>query len=67
MHSDEDFRTVYNPGAKTTQGIYAQQDPAAKNATQTLAAINPAHPTGLEPPPKDWQYEVPHQLKKPLN
>jgi len=29
--------------------------------------INPAHPEGLVPPPKDAQYEVPPQLKRPLN
>jgi hypothetical protein len=33
---------------------------------QSLATINPGAPTGLEPAPKDWQYEQPHQLKKPL-
>jgi hypothetical protein len=25
------------------------------------------HPTGLEPPPPDWQYDKPHQFKHPLN
>ena len=29
--------------------------------------INPSNPTGLEPAPKDFYYEVPHQLKKSLN
>lgn len=24
------------------------------------------HQTGLEPPPKDWQYDVPHQMLKPI-
>jgi hypothetical protein len=40
-----------------------------KNATQSLVQnkINPAHPEGLVPPPKDAQYEVPPQLKRPLN
>jgi len=97
MHSEDDFRNVYNPGKKTTQGMYSQNEPAAanntkqvfaqpehpknatapaaafnqpadaKNATrQSLASINPANPTGLEPPPKDWQYEVPSQMRKPL-
>ena len=31
-----------------------------------MAQVNPVHPTGLEPAPKDWQYDVPHQMKKPL-
>lgn len=34
---------------------------------KALAQINPTHPTGLEPPPPDYQYDVPHQLKQPLN
>ena len=29
--------------------------------------IYPAHPTGLVPPPKDPQYEVPYQMRHPLN
>lgn len=33
---------------------------------KALVQINPAHPTGLEPPPPDYQYDVPHQMKKPL-
>lgn len=28
--------------------------------------VHPYAPTGLEPPPKDWQYDVIHQMKKPL-
>jgi hypothetical protein len=31
-----------------------------------MAQVNPVHPTGLEPPPKDQQYDVPHQMLKPL-
>jgi hypothetical protein len=38
-----------------------------KNATSFVQSkINPAHPTGLEPAPKDHQYDVPMQLKQPL-
>lgn len=29
--------------------------------------INPSKPSGLVPPPKDYQYDVPRQLKQPLN
>lgn len=31
-----------------------------------MVQIDPYAPTGLEPPPKDWQYDVVHQMKKPL-
>lgn len=40
--------------------------PAAPKDKKALAQINPYHPTGLEPPPPDYQYNVPHQMKKPL-
>ena len=40
-------------------------DNALQNVT-TLATINPAHPTGLEPPPVDRYYDEVTQLKKPL-
>jgi hypothetical protein len=43
----------YNPDKHTAPRAYAQ--------------IDPRHPTGLEPAPKDPQYEVPQQLTKPLN
>ena len=36
-------------------------------ASSAAVRINPAKPTGLEPPPKDHQYDVPMQLKRPLN
>ena len=39
---------------------------ASTRAESIKSNINPSHPTGLEPPPKDWQYEVVHQMKKPL-
>ena len=35
------------------------------NATN-LATINPAHPTGLVPPPVDRYYDEVTQMKKPL-
>jgi hypothetical protein len=31
-----------------------------------MVQIDPVHPTGLEPPPKDYQYDVPLQMKPPL-
>jgi len=40
-------------------GNYAQ-------TSDSLVQINPVHPTGLEPPPMDWQYNVPHQMLKPI-
>lgn len=30
------------------------------NYAQTESKIDPEHPTGLEPPPPDYQYDVPH-------
>lgn len=48
-----DLINIHNPGKYDhTLGEYVQ--------------INPAAPTGLEPPPPDYQYDVPHQMKKPL-
>ena len=38
----------------------------ATAAVQLKNKINPSKPTGLEPPPKDFQYDVPGQLHKPL-
>jgi hypothetical protein len=56
-----DLRNIYNPNKyEHTLGEYAQ------TRNQTMAQINPAHPTGLEPPPPDYQYDVPHQMKKPV-
>lgn len=40
---------------------------ATKTAEKKLLQISPMHPTGLEPPPPDHQYDVPQQLKHPLN
>jgi hypothetical protein len=37
-HNEDDFRNVYNPGKKTTQGIYAQAEPAAKNESKAAFA-----------------------------
>jgi len=34
--------------------------------SKALIQIDPYRPTGLEPPPPDHQYDVPHQMKKPL-
>ena len=50
-----DFINRYTPGKYDhTLGEYAQTE--SKNYVQTEAEseICPAHPTGLEPAPKDW-------------
>ena len=39
-HNEDDFRNVYNPGRKTTQGIYAQAEPSAKNTSKNADAKN---------------------------
>ena len=42
------MKHFYNPGKyEHTLGMYAQ------TGNQTLSQVNPAHPTGLEPAPKD--------------
>jgi hypothetical protein len=40
-----------------------------ENVTKSSAMmqINPAKPDGLVQPPKDFQYEVPVQMRHPLN
>ena len=49
----DDLQHLYNPYKHLNHiGNYAQ--------------VNPAAPTGLEPPPKDQQYDVPLQMTKPL-
>lgn len=59
-----DLRNIYNPNKyEHTLGEYAQ---VKSDKAVSLAQVNPSHPTGLEPAPKDWQYEVVHQMKKPL-
>ena len=59
-----DIGNVYNPHKYShTLGEYAQLGNQTK---QSIVQINPYSPTGLEPPPKDWQYDVPHQMLKPL-
>jgi len=55
-----DVKNYYNPNKYSAPRAYSQQ------RSQSLAAIDPKHPTGLEPAPKDPQYEVPQQLTKPL-
>lgn len=68
-----DIRNIYNPDKYNNDlGNYSQ----SKNSTlirdvkkenkKALAQVNPSQPTGLEPAPKDWQYDVVHQMKKPL-
>jgi len=39
---------------------------AKQSLAQDLPTDTNPTKTGLQAPPKDWQYEVPHQLKKPL-
>jgi hypothetical protein len=48
----DDLQHLYNPYKHLNHiGNYAQED-------KSLLSIDPAHPTGLEPPPKDQQYDV---------
>lgn len=64
-----DMRNIYNPGKhEHTLGMYAQvkNQTAVAQANHTLSQVWPAHPTGLEPAPKDQQYDVPLQMRKPL-
>ena len=65
-----DITTTYNPNKYDhTLGEYVQLASDKKNESNnsdSLAQVDPVHPTGLEPPPKDWQYEVPHQMLHPL-
>ena len=56
-----DVKNYYNANKYSAPHAYSQ------NGAQSLAAIDPKHPTGLEPAPKDPQYEVPQQLTKPIN
>ena len=60
MVDQNDYIDHYNPYKHLNHiGNYAQ-------IPDTLVQINPYQPTGLEPPPKDWQYDVPHQMLKPI-
>ena len=70
-----DVQNYYNPNKYDhTLGEYAQVGNQTmadksnnKNAIQqSLLQIDPVNPTGLEPPPKDQQYEVVHQMLKPI-
>lgn len=59
-----DLLNYYNPNKlPTPRNNYAQDNQTAfaapSNTTQSLASINPVHPEGLVPPPKDSQYETP--------
>ena len=48
--------TAANANASNSTNVAVQA-----NATSTkLTQINPSAPTGLEPPPPDYQYDVPH-------
>jgi uncharacterized ParB-like nuclease family protein len=48
-----DIRNVFNANKGPTPSNFYSQ-------------INPAHPTGLVPPPPDAYYDVPAQMRKPL-
>ena len=70
-----DVQNYYNPNKYDhTLGEYAQVKREALNKEENgekmtkvnFVQINPTSPTGLEPPPKDLQYEVPHQMLKPI-
>ena len=58
MNANNTIKAVAN--SNTTQPV-----PAKK----AFAQINPSHPTGLEPPPPDYQYDNPlnAQMYYPLN
>jgi hypothetical protein len=60
-YRNSDVKNYYNPHKYTAPRAYSQ------TGVQSLATIDPHNPTGLEPAPKDPQYEVPQQLTKPLN
>jgi hypothetical protein len=53
QNDGNDIRNVYN----------ANKVPNPSNA---YAQINPAHPSGLVPPPPDNYYDIPWQMRKPL-
>lgn len=48
-----DIRNIYNPNKGPTPNMAYSQ-------------INPAHPTGLEPPPVDRYYDEVRQMRKPI-
>lgn len=45
---------VKKPEPKVVESKPSPQVQAANASKKALAQINPAAPTGLEPPPKDW-------------
>lgn len=45
---------VKKPEPKVSESKPSPQVQAANASKKALAQINPAAPTGLEPPPKDW-------------
>ena len=47
-----DILKTYNPSARSSMGNYLQ--------------IDPVNPTGLEPAPKDPQYDIQYQPRAPL-
>lgn len=51
----DDLRNVYNPNKHLNHiGNYQKQTVKDENKSiKNLAQINPVHPTGLEPAPKD--------------
>lgn len=54
-----DIINLYNPHKyQHTLGEYAQVASQTSNENkdtkQSMAQVDPVHPTGLEPPPKDW-------------
>lgn len=57
---DDDVLNYYNPDKYKAPRAYAQQ------RAQSLATIDPVHPTGLEPAPEDPLYEVVPQMRQPL-
>ena len=73
MKDGDDVRNVYNPDKQPnpwhnytqTAAPYAQPKyltPDFNRPSFISSQINPAHPTGLEPPPREY----PAQLRQPL-
>ena len=52
---------------QTNMQLMRRSKDLARSHGRILASVDPLHSTGLEPAPKDRQYEVPPQLGKPVD
>jgi hypothetical protein len=57
-HESDHYKDYITVPPSTTTPI-KEYDYNMFKGKDTFAQINPVHPTGLEPAPKDWQYDVP--------